>query len=79
MEKVHKCRIKREIGYLYFIDGRGNCVRFHSQSKRKEIICPNDGAFTKEPGWMYFLDRDGDISRTRLKSFKEYAELRDGN
>ena len=77
-EKVHKCDVKREPGYLYYIDSRGNVGRFHSQNRgRKEIVCPNGGEFTKEAGWMYYLDRDGDVSRSKMKGFKEYAEVRE--
>lgn len=76
-EKVHKCDVKREKGFLYYIDSRGNVGRFRIGSKGKEIVCPNDGAFTRESGWMYYLDKDGDVSRSRMKSFKEFAEIRD--
>jgi hypothetical protein len=76
-EKVHKCDVKRESGFLYYIDSRGNVGRFRIGTKGKEIVCPNGGEFTKEPGWMYFLDKDGDVSRSRMKSFKEFTELKD--
>lgn len=77
-EKVHKCDIKREPGYLYYIDSRGNVGRFQSGvGNKKEIICPNGGEFTKEPGWLYYLDKDGDVSRSKMKSFREYNEVRE--
>lgn len=76
-EKVHKCDVKREPGFLYYIDARGNVGRFRIGSKSKEIVCPNGGEFTKEPGWMYFLDKDGDVSRSKMKSFKEFIEIED--
>jgi len=76
-EKVHKCNVKREQGFLYYIDSRGNVGRFRRGGTHKEIICPNGGEFTKEAGWMYYLDKDGDVSRSRMKSFREYAEVKD--
>lgn len=75
-EKIHKCDIKREKGFLYFIDAKGNVVRVKSGTSQKEVICPNNGDFTREAGWMYYLDKQGDVSRTRMKSFREFAEIR---
>ena len=75
-EKVHKCDVRREQGYLYYIDSRGNVGRFQRGKSNKEIICPNGGEFTKEKGWLYYLDKDGDVSRSRMKGFREYAEVR---
>jgi len=77
MEKVHKCGIRRKEGHLYYIDSRGNVVCFHGKSKHKEIVCPNGGEFVKEPGWIYYLDKAGDVCRSRMKSFREYAEVRE--
>ncbi len=76
-EKVHKCNIKREAGYLYYIDSSGNVGRFLRGKKEKEIVCPNDGNFTKESGWMYYLDKNGDVSRCRMNSFKEYFSIQE--
>lgn len=76
-EKVHKCNVKREQGYLYFITGGGDVARFRRGSNRTEIVCPNNGDFKKEHGWMYYLDKHGDVSRSRMKSFREWAEVRD--
>jgi hypothetical protein len=76
-EKVHVCNIKREAGYLYYIDSRGNVGRFRQGSSHKEIVCPNGGEFTKESGWLYYLDKKGDVSRSKMKGFREYAEVRE--
>ncbi len=73
---MHKCNIVREQGYLYYIDGPGNVWRVRSGTNHKENVCPNNGDFTKEPGWMYYLDKQGDVSRTRMKSFREFTEMR---
>lgn len=76
-EKVHICNVRREQGFLYFIDRGGNVAKCRQGSSHQEIVCPNGGHFAKEPGWMYYLDRDGDVSRAKLKSFREFAEARD--
>lgn len=76
-EKVHKCGVKREKGFLYFVDASGDIARVKQGQSSKEVVCKNDNNFTKEAGWMYYVDKNGDVSRSRLKSFKEYAEVRD--
>lgn len=77
MEKVKKCGIKKESGYLYFVDGNGDAARIKPRQTTKEIICKNDNEFKKEVGWMYFIDKSGDISRAKIKSFKGWAEVKD--
>ncbi len=76
-EKVHKCGVKREQGYLYFIDSTGDVSRVRQGQAGKEVICKNNNDFVKEAGWMYYLDKAGDVSRSKMKSFKEYKEVRD--
>jgi hypothetical protein len=76
-EKVHKCDIKREEGFLYYVDTNGDVGRVRRGSSKKEVVCPNNGSFTKEDGWIYYLDKSGDVSRSRMKSFREFATFRD--
>src|SRR5581483_4639366 len=76
-EKVHKCGIRREEGYLYFVDSTGDVSRVRRGESQKEVVCPNKGEFTKESGYVYYLDKAGDVSRAKMKSFREFAEVRD--
>jgi hypothetical protein len=76
-EKIHKCGITKEKGYLYFVDGSGNVAKVKRGESNKTIVCKNDGEFSREDGWIYFVDKQGDVSRSKMKSFKEYAELKD--
>ena len=67
-EKVAKVGLKREKGYLYFIDKNGNVARSVMARGRKkgkskqEIVSKTE--VQRESGYLYFIDKEGDISRT---------------
>lgn len=69
-EKVVKTGIKKEPGYLYFLDKQGNVgkvlmVRGKAVGKhKKEIVSKTK--IEKEPGYLYFLDKQGDISKVKM-------------
>ena len=70
-EKIAKCQVKRESGYLYFINKDGNvCKVKMAQRKAKgepkviEVIAKTN--IKKEAGYLYFLDKDGDVSRAKM-------------
>ncbi len=70
-EKVAKCGVKRESGYLYFIDKNGNIARAKmargrkKQGKAKQEVVYKAGV-QKEDGYLYFVDKAGDISRVMM-------------
>lgn len=67
-EKVTKVGLKRESGYLYFIDKNGNVARTIMARGRKkgktsqEVVSKTE--VKRESGYLYFIDKEGDISRT---------------
>lgn len=67
-EKVTKVGLKREKGYLYFIDKNGNVARSVMARGRKkgkseqEVVSKTE--VKRESGYLYFIDKEGDISRT---------------
>jgi hypothetical protein len=69
-EKVLKLGIKKEPGYLYFLDKSGNVgkvimVRGKAVGKhKKEIVAKTK--IEKEPGYLYFLDKQGDIAKIKM-------------
>lgn len=68
-EKVLKVGIKREPGYLYYIDKKGNIARAPMARGGKARGKPEVVKETKikrEEGWMYFIDKQGDISRAKM-------------
>ena len=68
--KVEKCGVKREEGYLYFIDKKGNVARAKmARGKKKgkaKIETVLKVGITKESGFLYFLDKQGDISCAKM-------------
>jgi hypothetical protein len=69
-EKVMKLGIKRQPGYLYYIDKDGDvsCAKMARGKKKggnpkKVAKC----GIKKEEGYLYFVDKQGDISRAKMK------------
>ena len=70
-EVVENAGVTREKGYLYFlrgtnvfkqVTGRG----IHGRGIHGVPSKVYEGKFEREDGYMYFLDKDGNIARARL-------------
>jgi len=71
-QKVEKCGVKREKGWLYFIDKQGNVARKRmarggakKQNLGKAEVISKTG-IKREAGFLYFIDKQGDISRAKM-------------
>ena len=70
-EKVAKVGVKKENGYLYFIDKKGNVARAKmvrggkKKGKQKQQVVAKVGV-KKAKGYLYFLDKKGDVSRAKM-------------
>ncbi len=70
-EKVAKAGVKKESGYLYFVDKDGDVSRAtmargggkHGKSKPEKVA---KVGVKKESGYLYFVDKDGDVSRATM-------------
>ncbi|MFH1133664.1 MAG: hypothetical protein V1735_04175 [Nanoarchaeota archaeon] len=70
-EKVAKVGVKKEKGYLYFVDKHGNVSRAKmargggkkGKQRQETVARPS---VRKEKGYLYFLDRNGDVSRAKM-------------
>jgi len=69
-EKVVKLGIKREKGFLYFIDKQGDvsCAKMargdkKGGSSKKVAKC----GIKRKEGYLYFLDKQGDVSAAKMK------------
>ena len=67
--KVHKCKIKRQKGYLYFIDKKGDVSmakmargKKKGGSPKKVVKC----SIKKQSGYLYFVDKQGDVSMAKM-------------
>ncbi len=69
-EKVKRLGLERDYRtYIYFLDGNGNVWRAAKprgptppEANAREIIVPH--AVQRDKDYLYFLDKDGDISRS---------------
>ncbi|MFH0762401.1 MAG: hypothetical protein V1925_00740 [Candidatus Omnitrophota bacterium] len=69
-EKLVKLGIKREKGYLYFIDKQGDvsCAKMargkaKGGGRKKVAKC----GIKRKEGYLYFLDKKGDVSCAKMK------------
>lgn len=65
-KKVYKAGIKREKGYLYYIDKKGNIckvkmARGGSGGRGGAVVLVKSG-IQRQEGHLYFIDKQGDIS-----------------
>jgi hypothetical protein len=71
-EKVAKVGVKKEPGYLYFVDKRGNVSRSKmarggkrkGRKPRPELV--KRVGVKKKDGFLYFIDKRGDISCAKM-------------
>ena len=68
-QKVTDAGIRREEGYLYYIDKQGDISRAKmarggKKGGRTEKV--QKLGIKKESGWLYFLDKKGDVSRAKM-------------
>ena len=69
-KKVAKVGVKRETGYLYFLDKKGNVARAKmargkKKGKSKVQVVAKVGV-KKESGYLYFIDKQGDVSMAKM-------------
>ncbi len=68
-QKVAKVGVKKEKGYLYFVDKKGDvsCAKMARGSKKggspKKVA---KVGIKKQSGFLYFIDKSGDISCAKM-------------
>lgn len=71
-EKVAKVGVKKDGGYLYFVDKNGDISRAmmargggkkRKKAKREKV---EKVGVKKAKGYLYFVDKKGDISRAKM-------------
>jgi 20S proteasome alpha/beta subunit len=70
-QEIAKAGVKREAGYLYYIDKQGDVSRAKMArggkkgkgGKPKKVI---KVGVKKEKGYLYFLDKKGNVSRAKM-------------
>ena len=69
-QKLVKLGIKREKGYLYYIDKHGDVSCAKMARGKKKGGSPKKVAkagIKRKEGYLYFLDKQGDISCAKMK------------
>ncbi len=68
-QKVAKVGVKKEKGYLYFVDKQGDvsCAKMSRGGKKggapKKVA---KAGVKKQAGYLYFIDKQGDISCAKM-------------
>ena len=72
-EKVKTLNLERDYkNYLYYLDGEGNvCQKFKSGKGDSKVLVPH--AVERDNQFLYFIDKDGDVARSRRGSKKNAA------
>jgi len=67
-EKVAKVGVKKENGYLYFVNKKGDVGRAKMVrgGKKKGKQKQQEVGVKKAKGYLYFIDKRGDISRAKM-------------
>ena len=68
-QKIAKAGVKRQKGYLYYLDKQGDVSRAKmarggSKGGRPEKI--KKLGVKREEGFLYFIDKQGDVSRAKM-------------
>lgn len=72
-EKVQKVGVKREEGFLYYIDKGGDVSRAKMARGGKKGGKPQKVTkvgVKKEAGFLYYLDKAGDVARAKMVNAK---------
>ena len=70
-EKIARLGIKREPGWLYFVNKKGDAARAPmaragKRTTRKGPETLAQASVKKEKGYLYFIDKQGDIARAKM-------------
>ena len=68
-QKIEKVGIKRQKGYLYYLDKQGDISRAKmarggSKGGRPEKV--KKLGVKRQEGFLYFIDKQGDVSRAKM-------------
>ena len=80
-EVVAKVGVKKEKGYLYFIDKNGNVARAkmsragRKKGKSKKQVVAKVGV-KKVSGYLYFIDKKGNVARAKMARGRKAGKKR---
>lgn len=74
-EVLCKCGLKRQPGYLYFVNKQGNAARVamaragKKSSKKQEVM--HKCGVKRAKGYLYFIDKKGNLARAKMARGKK--------
>jgi len=70
-ETVCKCGIKRQDGWLYYVDKKGNATRVNMKRAgkpyKKKIETLHKCGIKRDKGYLYYVDKKGNVSKAKMK------------
>ena len=69
-EVVCKCGLKRQSGFLYFVNKDGNAARVQmaragqKTSKKQEVL--HKCGVKRKAGFLYFIDKKGNVAMVKM-------------
>ena len=67
---VCKCGVKRESGFLYFVDKNGNCARVNMKRPgkpyKKKVEVLHKCGIKRKTGFLYYVDGKGNVSEAKM-------------
>ena len=72
---IAKTGIKREKGYLYFLNKKGDVAkvamkRAGKKANKKQIVVAKTG-IKRKPGYLYYLDKKGNVAEAKMARGKK--------
>ncbi len=69
--KVCKCGVKKEKGWLYYLDKKGNVarakmVRRGTKARKTPPETLVKCGLKREDGFLYFIDKQGDVAKAKM-------------
>ena len=77
-EVLAKTGIKRQSGWLYFVDKNGNAARVQmarkgvKTSKKQEVLFK--AGIKRQDGFLYYIDKAGNVCRTKMARGRKAAK-----
>lgn len=72
---VCKCGIKREAGYLYYVDKKGNASRVNMKRAgkpyRKKVQVVHKCSIKRKKGYLYYIDKKGNVAEAKMARGKK--------
>ena len=68
---IAKTKIKREKGYLYFLDKKGNVAKVQmkragKKTSKKQTVVAKIGIKRKK-GYLYYIDKKGNVCEAKMQ------------